>query len=216
VGGGGSRGGRAGRGAPWWCRAVGAGPGAGVAAVRGFVVRHPSFGRVARGALAPPPRAPRARVVELGGAARGSVGGHRTFGAIRPCAAVVGPGGPPYCGPPVASLPAGCVASLLARSPGGLLRTPAPRGPGDALNTIVVEAGERFVVVRRHRRGRGEGLRSRKGWRGSCATSRGAGRPGARGGKSGWQGGGSARPGRPLKDHGSSGKNPGQNPFSAR
>ena len=32
------------------------------------------------------------------------------------------------------ALRAGCVASLLARSPGGLLRTPAPRGPGDGLD----------------------------------------------------------------------------------
>ncbi len=130
------------------------------------------------------------------GGAPGVVGGHRPLAGLRGAlsrrpsrspAPVVGRGG----------VPAGCRACPWVGS---------GRRPGRFLRT---------VVVRRHRRGRGTGLRSRarRSWTPSRRVRAG---PGPGGGKSGWRGGGAARPGRLLKDHGSSGKNPGQKPFSAR
>ncbi len=174
---------------------------------------------VARGALAPAPsRSPGAcgRPWWCAGGVSGGASSLRADPAVRRSRQALG--GLPFCGPPVASLPAGCGRfAPLRGAPGGSSGRPPPGERVHGLEPVVGWGRKRGpVVVRRHRRGRAEDLRwgrARRSWTPSRRVRAGSG-PGE--GKDGWQGGGSARPGRLLKDHGSSGKNPGQKPFPAR
>nr|AHF46238.1 hypothetical protein pZL1.73c [Streptomyces sp. 14R-10] len=152
-----------------------------------------------RGALcAAPSRSPGAAGVAVGVAAAGCRVVHRPFGPIRPCAAVVRPGGPSLLRP---ALRAGCGRfAPLRGAPGGSSGRPPPgervHGPEP-----VVGRGEEsgLVVVRRRRRGHREGLRSGEGQEelvdvAGCGPARGRGR-----GKTAGKEGGPPRSGPPAR-----------------
>nr|AHF46240.1 hypothetical protein pZL1.75c [Streptomyces sp. 14R-10] len=162
------------------------------------VGRHRGSDQGARGALRRPLALPRR--CGGGGRRRGrgvSGGASSLSGRSGRAPQSSGPGGLPYCGPRSARA---AVAALPCAGPRGA--PPDARPPGNestGRGQWWAEAILRTVVVRRHRRGRGEGLRSGEGQEelvdvAECGPARGRGR-----GKTAGKEGGPPRSGPPAR-----------------